>query len=125
MISSSVDNEPRDSCSIALRYRSRVGKSIAPKSLAALSRYHWRSGNIRELRNAVEQMVVLAERPQLTLRDVPRECREEDSDEQPIAASSAARSKPSVAANRPVMNSTSRPSKPVARLPSPDDVAIY
>ena len=50
--------------------------------MAALSRHPWR-GNIRELRNVVQQMVVLADGPQLTLRDLPRELRGHDSGELP------------------------------------------
>jgi DNA-binding NtrC family response regulator len=47
---------------------------IEPDALAALRRHSW-PGNIRELRNVLQQMVVLAEAPRLTLKDVPRELR--------------------------------------------------
>lgn len=49
-------------------------EGIDADALAALRRHAW-PGNIRELRNVVQQMVVLADGPRLTLRDVPRELR--------------------------------------------------
>ncbi|MPM21984.1 Regulatory protein AtoC [bioreactor metagenome] len=47
---------------------------IAPDALAALERYSW-PGNIRELRNCVERMVVLARSDTLELADVPENVR--------------------------------------------------
>jgi two-component system response regulator HydG len=55
------------------KYGKRV-EGIEPDALAALRRYRW-PGNIRELKNVVNRMVVLAEGPLLTLRDIPRELR--------------------------------------------------
>ena len=45
-------------------------------AVEALTRYTW-PGNIRELRNVVERMVVLSRGDKLTLRDVPTEVRED------------------------------------------------
>jgi DNA-binding NtrC family response regulator len=58
----------------AREFAGRYGKEFAGvdrDAMAALSRHPW-PGNIRELRNVVQNMVVLAESPQLTLADVPR-----------------------------------------------------
>jgi DNA-binding NtrC family response regulator len=44
--------------------------SIAADVLEALKRYNW-PGNIRELRNAIERAVVVAEHDVVTLRDLP------------------------------------------------------
>jgi len=45
-------------------------------ALEALIRYRW-PGNIRELRNVMERMVVLSRGDRITLRDVPAEVKEE------------------------------------------------
>jgi DNA-binding NtrC family response regulator len=57
---------------------------FTPEALEALGRYSW-PGNIRELRNVVERMVVLARGEKLTLRDVPAEVKE-DSPSRPSGA---------------------------------------
>lgn len=51
-------------------------EGFTPDALEALTRYRW-PGNIRELRNVVERMVVLARGDKLTVRDLPSEMREE------------------------------------------------
>ena len=59
-------------------FREENGKeleSFTPEALEALTRYAW-PGNIRELRNVVERMVVLARGDKLGVRDVPVEVRE-------------------------------------------------
>ncbi|MBL4846374.1 MAG: sigma-54-dependent Fis family transcriptional regulator [Planctomycetes bacterium] len=58
----------------------RYGKTIEafePEALQALVRYPWTLGNIRELRNKIEKIVVLANGPRISLRDLPRELRPE------------------------------------------------
>lgn len=47
-------------------------KGIEPKALSVLEDYSW-PGNVRQLRNAVEKMVVLAGGEKLTVEDVPDE----------------------------------------------------
>jgi DNA-binding NtrC family response regulator len=44
---------------------------LAPDVLAILKAYHW-PGNIRELENLMERMVILADGPVLTRRDLPQ-----------------------------------------------------
>ena len=59
-------------------FAGRYGKELEgfePDAMAALTRHAWSGGNIRELRNVVQSMVVLSEGPRLTLGDVPREVR--------------------------------------------------
>ena len=51
-------------------------KSISAEALEALIHYDW-PGNIRELRNVVERMVVLTSGDRITLRDIPSEVRSE------------------------------------------------
>lgn len=46
-----------------------------PEAMEALGAYRW-PGNIRELRNLVERMVVLSRGERITLRDVPTEVKE-------------------------------------------------
>ena len=53
--------------SIALRTR-MPQREIAPSALAALAAHEWR-GNIRELRNALEQAAMLTDHPRLTAED--------------------------------------------------------
>ncbi len=52
---------------------------ITPDALDVLIHYRW-PGNIRELRNLMERMVVLSRGEKLTLRDVPQEIREDRAD---------------------------------------------
>ena len=47
-------------------------KSISKDALEALERYNW-PGNVRQLRNVIEKMVVLASGEELTLDDVPKD----------------------------------------------------
>jgi len=57
------------------RYGRRFGKDVRGVNddvLDALRAYPW-PGNVRELENVVERAVALAERPRLTLSDLPRE----------------------------------------------------
>jgi DNA-binding NtrC family response regulator len=49
---------------------------ITPDAMDALQSCRW-PGNVRQLRNAVERMVVLSRGDRLTLRDVPSDLREE------------------------------------------------
>ncbi len=50
----------------------RTVESISPEAMALLEKYPW-PGNIRELKNCIERMVVFAENPVLTPADVPDE----------------------------------------------------
>jgi two-component system response regulator AtoC len=55
------------------RHRERLGvgvEGIAPEAMEALMAYPW-PGNIRELENLLERVVVLADGPQLGARDLP------------------------------------------------------
>jgi len=51
-------------------------QGFTPDALDALIRYRW-PGNIRELRNVMERMVVLSRGERITLRDLPGEVKEE------------------------------------------------
>ncbi len=51
---------------------------FSPEALTALENYRW-PGNIRELRNCVESMVVLAGGPEIKLSDLPPEILQEES----------------------------------------------
>ncbi len=69
------------------RFSDACGKRarrIAPEAMERMRRYPW-PGNIRELRNTVERMVVLSEREELTPADLPPEIRGDGSS--PRAAS--------------------------------------
>jgi DNA-binding NtrC family response regulator len=60
------------------RYRREVKRELSgfrAEALACLRRYPW-PGNVRELQNAIERAVVLAEGPEVALRDLPAEVRE-------------------------------------------------
>jgi two-component system, NtrC family, response regulator HydG len=66
---------------LSARYQKEI-EGIDPEALAALRKYHYKppvGNNIRELRNVVSRMVILADGPMLTLRDVPSEIRGEES----------------------------------------------
>ena len=51
-------------------------KRFDPKALEALKRHRWR-GNIRELRNAVERLMIMVPGDVIRVEDLPRETREE------------------------------------------------
>ncbi len=50
-------------------------KRIAPEALELLMRYDWRRNNVRELRNAVERMVIAADGEVIRPEEVPAEIR--------------------------------------------------
>lgn len=56
------------------RENNRPVTGISPEALRALIDYPW-PGNIRELRNCIESMVVLAQGPLLEVRDLPESVR--------------------------------------------------
>ncbi len=56
------------------RFRVRA-KRIAPAALDALSRYEWRRNNVRELRNAIERMVIACDGAEIGPEHVPVEFR--------------------------------------------------
>ncbi len=51
-------------------------KRIAPEALDLLMAYEWRRNNVRELRNAVERMIIAAEGETITIEEVPAEIRD-------------------------------------------------
>lgn len=59
------------------KYRREIGRNdlvITPRTLKALSRYHW-PGNIRELENVIERAVVLTSGNRIMPQDLPAEIR--------------------------------------------------
>lgn len=59
---------------VAERYGKKIER-FEPEAIRALVSYPWTVGNIRELRNKIEKIVVLANGPRIGLRDLPRELR--------------------------------------------------
>ncbi len=57
------------------RQHGRQFRGIAPEAMQILSAAHW-PGNVRQLRNLVESMVVLAPGREIGAADIPREIRE-------------------------------------------------
>lgn len=58
-----------------IRHRERLGvdvTSIAPEAMQALLEYPW-PGNIRELENLLERVVVLADEPEIAAADLPED----------------------------------------------------
>ena len=70
-----------DTSAIAAALLPAIGRgrplALTPEAIAALEAYDW-PGNVRELFNAVHRMVVTAQGPELSLRDVPDEIRSSD-----------------------------------------------
>lgn len=60
-------------------------EGLTPDCLDALTAYAW-PGNIRELRNVIERMIVLARQNKLTLRDLPPSVRESVQGRSPAAS---------------------------------------
>lgn len=74
-------------------------KGIDPAALKALEAYSW-PGNVRQLRNVIERMVVLADGSRLTLADIPAEIIDDAAIAPiavPVASSPAATSAPAAA----------------------------
>ena len=69
---------------------------IEPSAMKSLQDYAW-PGNVRQLRNAVEKMVVLASGPTLTEDDIPSEIREGSAIPMPSPAVIRTDAEPSVA----------------------------
>ncbi|MGN0855156.1 MAG: sigma-54-dependent transcriptional regulator [Kiritimatiellia bacterium] len=70
-----------------------VVKGIADDALAVLEAYNW-PGNVRQLRNAIEKMVVLAGGETLTVEDVPEEIRENPPETTPLPTAGLPASSP-------------------------------
>ena len=71
-----------------------------PAAMRALEAYDW-PGNVRQLRNAIEKMVVLASGPRLTAEDVPEEIRSGGSAEEAPPAAGEVRQPASAAEQAP------------------------
>jgi two-component system nitrogen regulation response regulator NtrX len=68
--------------SIATRLRVR-SKRVTPEVLALLRAYDWRKNNVRELRNALERMIIASDHEVIGVSAVPPELQPEDSIEAP------------------------------------------
>jgi two-component system nitrogen regulation response regulator NtrX len=53
-------------------------KSLSPEAMRALSEYNW-PGNIRELKNMIERLVIMTQSQQITLSDLPEPFNQPDS----------------------------------------------
>jgi two-component system nitrogen regulation response regulator NtrX len=62
-------------------------KKFEPSALDALSRYRWR-GNIRELRNTVERLLIMTPTEIVRVEDLPAEIRSGESPRLPVATAS-------------------------------------
>lgn len=59
------------------KHRQRLSsevKEIAPEALKALANYHW-PGNLRELENIIERLLILVKRPSVLAEDLPPDIR--------------------------------------------------
>ncbi len=73
------------------RYSAELGRPRIPVSQPAMLRlvsYAW-PGNVRELLNVVHRMTIIAQGPEIDVRDVPEEIRSSDHDEAPNIGSLA------------------------------------
>jgi len=61
-------------------------KKIAPEALDLLMAHEWRRNNVRELRNAVERMIIAAEGEMITAEEVPAEIRDSVARVGPVAS---------------------------------------
>ncbi len=84
---------------------------IEPHALNALERYDW-PGNVRQLRNVIEKMVILASGPRLTVDDLPLEIRESD------ATTAATPTETSLGVEKSAETTPAAP--PTATTPPPD-----
>src|SRR5918995_1060536 len=67
------------------RENNRRPKQMTPAALDALKRYRWR-GNIRELRNTVERLIIMTEGDTIDVGDLPEQVRSDKGAPRPAAA---------------------------------------
>src|SRR5690349_366638 len=82
-------------------------RRFEPRAMEALQRYRWR-GNIRELRNTVERLMIMAPGDQVRVEDLPAEVRG-DSPTRSMGAEPAASPQPAGAATAPSPSQTPAP----------------
>jgi two-component system nitrogen regulation response regulator NtrX len=82
-------------------------KRFDPRAMEVLQRYRWR-GNIRELRNTVERVMIMAPGDLIRVDDLPAEVRG-DSPARPMASDAAASLQPAAAAAAPSSSPTPAP----------------
>jgi two-component system nitrogen regulation response regulator NtrX len=70
------------------RFGLRV-KRVSPDTLAVLMAYDWRLNNVRELRNAVERMIIATDGDTIGVEHVPAEIREDAAGRSPAGAGGA------------------------------------
>ncbi|MGH7647418.1 MAG: sigma-54-dependent transcriptional regulator [Gemmatimonadaceae bacterium] len=70
------------------RFGLRV-KRVSPDALAVLMAYDWRLNNVRELRNAVERMIIAADGDTIGVEHVPAEIREDAAGRSPAGTGGA------------------------------------
>jgi DNA-binding NtrC family response regulator len=104
------------------KYNRRLNKKIegiAADAMAALQAYPW-PGNIRELENLMERVLVFADGPQITLRDLPDPVRQGSGQAAPAPAPVSAAAPtlpPAAAAPAPVTPAPAPASEPTPALP--------
>jgi transcriptional regulator with PAS, ATPase and Fis domain len=70
-----IEDVPRFAEHFLGKFAERHGKrvdSILPEAMQCLQWYSW-PGNVRQLENLIERLVVLAEEPTIRMRDLPKE----------------------------------------------------
>ena len=82
-------------------------KRFEPRAMEVLQRYRWR-GNIRELRNTVERVMIMAPADLIGVEDLPAEIRG-DSPARPMVPEPVASAQPAAAAAGPSTGSTPPP----------------
>jgi two-component system nitrogen regulation response regulator NtrX len=70
------------------RENNRRPKQITPAALEVLKRYRWR-GNIRELRNTIERLIIMSETDVIDAVDLPEAVRSDKGPARPAAAGSS------------------------------------
>ena len=65
---------PEDIPELVERFAAGTPHRFTPQAIEALSRLAWK-GNVRELRNIVERLLIMAPREQITAEDLPTELR--------------------------------------------------
>src|SRR5438093_4476652 len=85
-------------------------KRFDPRAMEALQRYRWR-GNIRELRNTVERLMIMAPGDLVRVEDLPAELRGE-----PPTRQTASDSTPAAGPGSPRPESSGSPTPPVGTL---------
>ncbi|HEY0255663.1 MAG TPA: sigma 54-interacting transcriptional regulator, partial [Kofleriaceae bacterium] len=114
-----LDDVPLLADHFMARFKHQAGRRItgfSPEALAVMTRYAW-PGNVRELRNSIERAIVLGDRDQVQVHDLPPQMLGQ------VAPSRTRNSPPTPPLGSAIMAPTPPPMPTIEVLPPPVQIA--